>query len=117
VKLVGWTAIPAALLLTAPGAASAAPADYPTAALTDYVFGCMASNGQTREALERCSCSIERIAEDLPYEDYEQAETVLRMQLVPSGDDRMVMFRTSAWAKEKVDALRRAQVAAEFACF
>ena len=28
--------------------------DYPTAARADYVFGCMAANGQTREYLQRC---------------------------------------------------------------
>src|SRR6186713_614696 len=33
--------------------------DYPTNARADYVFGCMAANGQTREALERCSCSLD----------------------------------------------------------
>lgn len=111
-----WPAL-AVLVQLWGGVASAAPADYPTQVLADYVFACMATNGQSREALERCSCSIDRIAAVLPYQAYEQAETVLRMQLVPSGDDRMVMFRTSAWAKAKVDALRRAQVAAEFACF
>ena len=33
--------------------------DYPTVARADYVFGCMQVNGQTRDALERCSCSID----------------------------------------------------------
>lgn len=115
-QLVPVVVLATGLMLT-PVTGRAAPADYPTEALADYVFACMASNGQTREALARCSCSIEHIAEHLPFEAYEQAETVLRMQLVPSGDDRMVMFRTSPWAREMVDALRRAQVAAEFACF
>lgn len=101
----------------AAGTAAAAPPDYPTEAVADYVFACMATNGQTREVLRRCSCSVDQIAERLPYEAYERAETILQMQLVPSGNDRMVMFRTSAWAKESVNALRRAQIAAEFACF
>ena len=38
--------------------------DYPTVARADYVFGCMASNGQTRDALEKCSCSVDVIASD-----------------------------------------------------
>src|SRR3954447_3428951 len=54
--------------------------DYPTNARADYVFGCMAANGQTREALERCSCSLDIIASILPYEHYVQAETVLMMR-------------------------------------
>ena len=94
----------------------AAPADYPTETLADYVFGCMATNGQSQEALRRCSCSIDAIAAKLPYEDYVQAETVLRLQQVPGGG-RTVMFRTSPWAQAMIDKLRQAQVEAELRCF
>src|SRR6516165_6101156 len=42
-------------------AASAAELnDYPTAARADYVFACMKTNGETRPALEKCSCSFHR---------------------------------------------------------
>ena len=105
----------AALLL--PEAAWAAPAGYPTEALADYVFGCMATNGGTQEALRRCACSIDQIAEHLSYDEYVQAETVLRMQQVPSGDERITMFRGSPWAQGMVERLRRAQVEAEVKCF
>jgi len=37
----------------------AADNDYPTATRADYVFGCMAANGNTREALLKCSCAID----------------------------------------------------------
>jgi hypothetical protein len=97
--------------------ALAAPPSYPTQALADYVFGCMASNGQTEDAMRRCSCSIDHIAGKLNYDEYVQAETVLRMQQVPSGEDRMTMFRTSPWAQQMVDRLRQAQVEAEIRCF
>ena len=41
---------------TAAALAAELPAnDYPTVARADYVFGCMQANGQTRDALERCS--------------------------------------------------------------
>jgi hypothetical protein len=43
--------------------------DYPTEARADYVFACMAANGQTREMLSRCSCSVDIIAIILPYDD------------------------------------------------
>ena len=99
------------------GAAAAAPATYPTEVLADYVLACMASNGDTPEALRRCSCSIDYVAGQIAYDEYVQAETVLRMQQVPSGEDRMVMFRTAPWAVEMVDRLRRAQVEAEQRCF
>jgi len=106
----------AALASVALEAPRAAPADYPTETLADYVFGCMATNGQSQEALRRCSCSIDAIAEKVPYEDYVQAETVLRLQQVPGGE-RTVMFRTAPWAQAMVDKLRQAQVEAELRCF
>jgi hypothetical protein len=36
--------------------------DYPAAARADYVFAYMKTNGDTRPALEKCSCSIDVIA-------------------------------------------------------
>lgn len=98
-------------------AADAAPAGYPTETLADYVFGCMASNGQTQEALRKCSCSIDHIATRLTYDEYVQAETVIRMSQLQSGDDRITMFRTAPWAKGLSDRLRQAQVEAEMRCF
>ena len=65
----------------------------------------------------RCACSIDKIAEHLSYDEYVQAETVLRMQQVPSGDGRISMFRSSPWAQTMVDRLRTAQVEAEAKCF
>jgi hypothetical protein len=94
----------------------AAPADYPTEALADYVFACMATNGQSQDALRRCSCSIDAIAEKLPYDEYVQAETVLRLRQLPGGE-RTVMFRSSPWSQAMVDKLRQAQVEAELRCF
>ena len=35
---------------------------YGTAARAEYVFACMATNGGTQEALQRCSCAIDVIA-------------------------------------------------------
>jgi hypothetical protein len=42
--------------------------DYPTASRADYVFACMKTNGETRQALEQCSCSIDVIASILAYD-------------------------------------------------
>lgn len=89
--------------------------DYPTAARADYVFGCMAVNGQGRDVLEKCACSIDVIASILPYEKYVEAETVLSLQQV--GGERMSIFRTAAMANALVADLRRAQAEAEIRCF
>ena len=96
-------------------ASRAAPADYPTEALADYVFGCMASNGQTQESLRRCSCSIDVVASIIPYDKYVQASTVLSLTQVP-GENTGV-FRDAAWTKSVVEDLKRAQVEAELRCF
>ncbi|HEX6142235.1 MAG TPA: hypothetical protein VFZ01_05935 [Geminicoccaceae bacterium] len=97
--------------------AVAAAHAYPTPVIADYVFGCMAANGQTQEALRRCSCSIDVISSILPLERYEEAETILRMRQVRGGGEKMSLFRETPEAREAVDALKRAQVEAEVRCF
>jgi hypothetical protein len=89
--------------------------DYPTVARADYVFGCMQVNGQTRDAVERCSCSIDVIASLLPYEQYEEAETVMRVR--QRGGENASMFLTMPMMRAKVDVLKRAQIEAELRCF
>jgi hypothetical protein len=113
-------AIIAAALLLVPLAAGAQTAaerlnDYPTAARADYVFGCMASNGQSSEMLNRCACSIDEIAAILPYDAYLEAETVLSLRRV--GGERLSFFKSSAMAEGIVAELRRAQAEAEVVCF
>jgi hypothetical protein len=89
--------------------------DYPTSVRADYVFGCMKSNGETRQALDRCSCSIDVIASILPYDRYVTAETVLSMSQVPGALGSQ--FRSTEYAKVAVDDLRRAQAEAQVRCF
>jgi hypothetical protein len=95
--------------------ASAANGDYSTAAKSDYVFACMTVNGGTRDALDRCSCSIDVIASILPYGDYEHAETILRMRQL-GGGYLAQEFRVPL-ANDAVRTLREAQAEAEVRCF
>jgi hypothetical protein len=88
--------------------------DYPTQARAEYVFACMASNGQTQQALRQCSCSIDVIASDLPYDKYEQAETVFRMRR-GGGGYLGEMFRTGV-TNDMVRDLQEAQAEAEIRC-
>ncbi|WGF89509.1 hypothetical protein [Marinivivus vitaminiproducens] len=112
-----------ASLMLAPGygaiAQDAPPGqdDYPTAEIADYVFACMAVNGQNRMALERCSCSIDIVRSIVPWPRYQQAETILSMRQISGGGERMTLFRTTAWARAAVQDLRRAQMEAEVRCF
>ncbi len=102
-------------LLSAVPASAAAVNDYPTAARADYVFGCMATNGETREALDKCSCSIDVIATIIPYDSYVAAETTLSMGQVPGENG--ALFRQSEPARQALTELRRAQAEAEVRCF
>jgi hypothetical protein len=103
------------IALSACTAAAAEINDYPTATRADYVFACMKANGETRQSLERCSCSIDVIASLIPYERYVEAETVLSMSQVPGNLGNV--FRATEFAKKTVDDLRRAQAEAEVRCF
>ncbi|AMY67949.1 hypothetical protein FALB51S_01647 [Frigidibacter albus] len=89
--------------------------DYPTEARAEYVFACMAANGQTRDALTRCSCSIDQIAAILPYDGYVAAETVLMLR--QTSGERSTLFRGTAATTAVVAELRRAQAEAEILCF
>lgn len=88
---------------------------YPTATIADYVLGCMQTNGQTHQALESCSCSIDVIASILPYDHYERAETFKRMSLTTG--ENAGLFRESAPAKAARTELKRAQAEADVRCF
>jgi hypothetical protein len=89
--------------------------DYPTVARSEYVFGCLKANGETRQAIEQCSCSIDVVASLLPYDRYVTAETVLSMSQVRGnlGGE----FRSSEQAASALNDLRRAQAEAEVRCF
>ena len=101
-------------LTSVPGPALAAN-DYPTEIVTDYVIGCMASNGETQEMLRRCSCSIDTVSSILPYEAYEKAETILQMRQV--AGDATAVFRSMTQLDNMVKELRLAQIEADFRCF
>jgi hypothetical protein len=109
-------AILAAFWLASAALEAAEPAnDYPTVVRADYVFACMQVNGQARDALERCSCSIDAIAALLPFDQYEEAETIMRVRQL--GGEKAAIFLSNPTLRGKVDDLKRAQVEAELRCF
>lgn len=109
--------IPLILMLQAIASPSmpASQSDYPTSTRADYVIGCMAANGQSFDMLQRCSCSIDTIASILPYADYVQAETVMRMR--EETGERASLIRDARVLTVSVQRLREAQVEADFRCF
>lgn len=117
-RIAGYLTVAALILRCGIGTMQAddLPAnDYPMLARADYVFACMQVNGQTRDALERCACSIDVIASLLPHDRYEEAETVMRMR--QRGGKNASMFLTMPMLRATVDDLKRAQIEAELRCF
>jgi len=108
-----WIAL--ALFATPASAQTPTLNDYPTAARAEYVFACMKTNGETRDALTRCSCSIDVIASLIPYDAYVAGETVasLTQDIGPVGR----AFKVETVARDDLTTLRRAQAEAEVRCF
>jgi hypothetical protein len=107
-------------MLVGAGAWAQAPSaggvnDYPTSARAEYVFACMATNGETREALDRCSCAIDTIAAAVPYGQYEKAETILRMRQ-EGGGYLAQEFRVTE-SNNMLRDLQEAQAEADVSCF
>jgi hypothetical protein len=90
--------------------------DYPTSERADYVIGCLAANGNTREALLKCSCAIDTIAALMPYSHYERAETALSLQVGGGVGGRVGLFRDPPQIKAVIEELRRAQAEANLRC-
>ena len=111
-----YSAIGLLMLALAAGSVPAEADDYPTSARADYVIGCMAANGNTREALLKCSCAIDTIASLMPYSHYEQAETALGLQAGGGVGGRVGLFRDPPQIKAVIEELHRAQAEANLQC-
>ncbi len=89
--------------------------DFPTVAITDYVLGCMAANGNTLESLHQCSCSVDFIKSKMTYAEFEEAQTIMQVQL--DRGQRGIFFRDSNWAKERIKNLQKYQAESTLLCF
>ena len=115
-RLDASLALGALLLLATTTGAGADGNGYPTPTTVDYVIGCMAANGNTREAMLQCSCSIDFIAKRVPFSQYEKAETALSLQVGGGVGGRVGVFRDPPEIKEAIEELRRAQAEASLQC-
>jgi hypothetical protein len=57
--------------------------DFPTTARVEYVTACMDRAGNKLAALYQCSCAIDRIADQLSYDDYVEASTFAKYATLP----------------------------------
>ena len=88
---------------------------YPTSDETFYVLACMETNGQNAEGLQKCSCAINAIERQLPYEQYSDAVIVFAMR--QAGGERAAIYRDTAGMKDIADRFVDAQSEANRQCF
>jgi hypothetical protein len=88
---------------------------YPTYDEAFYVLACQEMNGQNAEALQKCSCAINAIESELPYEQYSDAALVFAMR--QAGGESAALYRDTVAMKEIADRFIRAQTRANRQCF
>jgi hypothetical protein len=88
---------------------------YPTSDESFYVLACVEMNGQNAEGLQKCSCAINAIEAQLPYQQYSDAVLVFAMR--QAGGERAALYRDTVAMKEIADRFVRAQIRANRQCF
>lgn len=105
------------LMLLLSGAVAAAPPihDYPTQARAEYVVGCMKElGGENYDTLYKCSCSIDRIADQVSYDHFVAMETFERGR--QAGGERPELIREGAMASEYRRELKQVKASAAQQC-
>jgi len=67
------------------------------------------TNGPNPDTLRKCACSLDFIAAAVPYADYEQVETLMRLQ--------QPAYKGDPWAKEAVAHFKEVQAESTLRCF
>jgi len=90
--------------------------DYPTLERVDHVLTCMKKHGgQTIDNLYACSCEIDAIAQEVPYDTYEDARTYEQYRHMPG--EKGGLFRDWDGADKVEPMLVKARADAEKRCF
>lgn len=89
--------------------------DFPTSGRVEYVLECMQKHEGKYEYLYKCSCVIDRIAKEMPYEDYVAMSTALRNQTL--AGERGALFRDPVPVKDMASKYRALQASADKACY
>jgi hypothetical protein len=103
----------AAALLFLPAAALAD--GYPTVDRVQYVLECMKNHEGKYEYLYKCSCAIDYIAKNMPYDTYVDAASVARYSGM--GGERMGVFRDSDETRALSKQWKAVEAEANKACF
>jgi hypothetical protein len=108
---LAWASAACAALL--PGAAQAH--DYPTAERVVYVQACMRDHpGAHYEMVNKCSCVIDRIAQDIPFDDFVTMSTAANANSI--GGERGSYIRDVDALQQQIRKFRALQTQAMKSC-
>lgn len=97
-------------------AAAAAANDFPTVERVLYVEDCMRDNpGPRFEMVNKCSCALDRMAEQVKYDDYVEMTTVVKA--ITIGGERGGELRDNETVKPHIARWRELQTKVKSACF
>ncbi len=87
----------------------------PTNEKVEYVFACMQGNEDSQAYLVKCSCSIDYIEEQMTYDEYVQAETIMSLRQIYG--EKSLMFKSTPNAMEIYSNMHNILAEAELECF
>jgi len=87
----------------------------PTNEKVEYVFACMQGNEDTLAYIVKCSCSIDYIDEQMTYEEYVQAETIMSLRQIYG--EKSLLFKNTPNAMEITSNMQNILAEAEMECF
>ncbi len=108
---------PGFLVLAATAAAAdAAENDFPTVDRVEYVQECMRSHpGSRYEMLYKCSCTLDRIAAEMRYDEYVELWTAANAILI--GGERGAQLRAAQMSQDMAKKFRSIEAKAQKDCF
>ena len=90
--------------------------DFPTADRVEFVMECMRDHaGGQFELLNKCSCTIDRLAEQYKYDDYVEAQTMAKA--VTIAGERGSTLRDNDDAQKAARRYKASVIEAARACF
>ena len=105
-----------ALLLSAGSASAMAANDFPTSERVLYVQECMNTHpGHYYEMVNKCSCAVDAIADQVGYDDYIHMTTVVNAMTI--GGERGGTLRDNDSIKPEVKRYRELQAKVHKSCF
>ncbi len=90
--------------------------DFPTADRVEFVLECMRDHaGGQFELLSKCSCTVDRLAEEYKYDDFVEAQTMAKA--VTIAGERGSTLRDNEEAQKAAKRYRASVIDAGRACF